>query len=229
MKEENPKPDYLGHRKRARAKFLSSLGKELHDYELLEILFFNVFPRSDTKPLSKLLLKKFGDISGVINADIESLKNVDGMGEAAIVALKINAEIIARVLKIKVKDGEILSNWQALLDYARSALADLNHEVFRVLFLDKKHKILEDELLTIGENDFVQISVKSIVKKALLVNCNSIILMHNHPTSDLRASASDIKTTSQICEALKPLNISVMDHLIIGKSGYFSFKEQGIL
>ncbi len=226
---EEKTPDYLGHRKRVKQKFLASLGKELHDYELLEILLFSAFTRLDTKPLAKKLLAKFGDISAVINADVDSLCDVDGVGESAVVALKINAEIINRVLKSEAKKKPVLNNWQGVLNYAKNSLADLNYEVFRVLFLDKNHRLIEDELLSIGENDFVQISIKNIVKKSLILHCSSIILMHNHPTSDLRASSADVKITNEICATLKPLNIEVLDHLIIGKSGYFSFKEKGIL
>lgn len=223
------KEDCLGHRKRVRAKFLVSLGKELHEYELLEILLFSAFPRQDTKPMAKKLLAKFGSISAIINADIEMLKTVDGVGEAAIVNLKIAAEIINRVLKDRAKVRSVLDNWQAVVNYATAALADLTYEVFRVLFLNKNFELIEDELLGIGENDHVQISVKSLVKKSLLLHASSIILLHNHPTSDLRASISDIKTTNDICAALKPLNIVVLDHLIVGKNGIFSFKQEGIL
>lgn len=226
--QEN-KPDYLGHRKRVRAKFLASLGKELHEYELLEILLFSVFPRSDTKALAKKLLAKFGDISAVINADIDLLQDVDGIGEVGIVALKINAEIINRILKNRAKQKAVLSNWQAVLDYTRNSLSNLNYEVFRVLFLDKNHHLIEDELLAIGENDFVQVSVKMIVRKSLLLHASSLILMHNHPSSNLHPSNADIKMTNEISMALKPLNISILDHIIIGKEGYFSFKEEGIL
>lgn len=223
------KADYLGHRKRVRAKFLASLGKELHEYELLEILLFSAFPRQDTKPLAKKLLAKFGSVAAIIGADIEMLKSVDGVGEGAIVNIKIIAEIINRVLKNRAKARPVLDNWQAVVNHATAALADLNYEVFRVLFLNKNFELIEDELLGIGENDHVQISIKSLVKKSLLLHSSSIILMHNHPSSDLRASASDIKTTGEICAALKPLNITVLDHLIVGKKGVFSFKQEGIL
>jgi DNA repair protein RadC len=157
------------------------------------------------------------------------LKTVEGVGESAILNIKIIGEIINRVLKDKAKSKPILDNWQAVQNYASAALASLNYEVFRVLFLNKNFQIIEDELLAIGENDFVQISVKSIVKKALLLHSTAIILMHNHPTSTLKASASDIKTTNEICAVLKPLNIKVIDHLIVGTSGIFSFKEEGLL
>ena len=112
------KEDYLGHRKRVRTKFLASLGKELHEYELLEILLFSAFPRQDTKPMAKKLLAKFGSISAIINADVEMLKTVDGVAEAAVVNLKIIAEIINRVLKDRAKSKPVLDNWQAVVNHA---------------------------------------------------------------------------------------------------------------
>jgi DNA repair protein RadC len=222
-------PDYLGHRARVRKKFLSSLGEELHEYELLEILLFAANPRQDTKSLSKKLIAKFGDISGVVNADVEMLKTVDGVGEAAIVQIKIIARIIQRILKNKAKQRPILNNWQLVVDYAFAALKDLNYEVFRVLFLDKKHQLIEDELLAIGENDNVAVSSKAIAKKSLLLSASSVILFHNHPSGELQASAADIQVTKEIVAILRGLEIKVIDHIIISNMGYFSFKENGIL
>lgn len=221
--------DDSGHRSRVRKKFLASLGKELHDYELLEILLFAASARQDTKALAKKLIAKFGNISGVINADINLLCEIDGVGDSAITAIKIIGEIINRILKNSVKTKAVLNNWPAVLDYANSSLRDLNYEVFRVLFLDKKHQLIEDELLGIGENDHVVVSVKTIAKKALLLSASSIILMHNHPSGELKASNADIKITNEILLALKNLGIKVFDHLIIGGNGYFSFKEEGLL
>lgn len=230
MKEEKTPPDYLGHRTRVRKKFLASLGRELHDYELLEILLFAASPRQDTKPLAKKLIAKFGNISAVVNADIDLLREVEGVGDSGISAIKIIAEIINRVLKNTVKTKTVLNNWQAVLDYANSALKDLNYEVFRVLFLDKKHQLIEDELLGIGENDHVVVGVKLVVKKALLLSASSIILLHNHPSGELKASAADIKVTKEIALAVESLGIKIFDHLIIGGAdGYFSFKEEGLL
>lgn len=223
------KPDYLGHRSRIRKKFLKSLGEELHDYELLEILLFASNPRSDTKPIAKNLLKKFGNISAIINADFDLLKDVDGVGEASLVQIKVVSQILKRVLKNRAKDKLILNNWNVVLDYLSNSLKDLNYEVFRVLFLDKKHQLIEDELIGIGENDHVIISSKLIVKKALLLSASSIILAHNHPTGELKASNSDIKITSEIVSSLKHLEVKVLDHFIISRNGYFSFKENSLI
>ncbi len=222
-------PDYLGHRARVRKKFLNSLGEELHEYELLEILLFAASPRQDTKPLAKKLIAKFGDISGVVNADVEMLKTIDGVGEVAIVQIKIIARIIQRILKNRAKQRPVLNNWQLVVDYASAAVKDLNYEVFRVLFLDKKHQLIEDELLAIGENDNVVISSKAIAKKALLLSASSVILFHNHPSGELRASAADISVTKEIVLTMKALDVKVIDHLIISRDGYFSFKENNLL
>jgi DNA repair protein RadC len=223
------KQTYQGHRKRVKEKFIASLGKELHDYELLEILLFAANSRSDTKPLAKKLIAKFGDIPAVINADIEALRDVEDVGESAITAIKIIPEIINRVLKKSAKSKAVLNNWQAVLDYAYATLKNLNYEVFRVLFLDKKYRLIEDELMGIGENDHVFVSAKSIAKKTLLLGASSVILMHNHPSGELQASLSDIQTTKEITAILKGLEVKILDHLIISPQGYFSFKENNLL
>jgi DNA repair protein RadC len=218
-----------GHRSRVRKKFLQSFGEELHDYELLEILLFAANPRQDTKSIAKKLIEKFGDVSSVVSADVELLKSVEGVGEAAIVQIKIISQIIKRVLKKSAKEKPLLNNFEAVLNYASALLKNLNYEVFHVLFLDKKHQLIEDELLAVGENDHVIVSAKLIAKKALLLNSSSLILLHNHPAGDLRASSADIKTTNEISAALKNLEIKILDHLIISNQGHFSFKEHGLL
>ncbi len=222
-------PDYFGHRARVRKKFLQSLGQELSDYELLEILLFSARPRQDTKALAKSLLSRFGNISAVVNADTEELKTIEGVGEAMIVQIKITAVLIQRILRNSACQKPILSNWQAVLDYATALLKDLHHEVFCVLFLDKKHRLIEEELMSTGDSDWVFVSAKAVAKRALLLSASSVILLHNHPSGDLRPSAADIKLTNEIIAALKNLEIKVIDHLIISSVGYFSFKQEGMV
>ncbi len=221
------KPDYLGHRLRVRKKFLNSLGEELADYELLEILLFAASNRQDTKPIAKNLLAKFGDISAVINADVGRLKEVEGVGEAALTQIKLVAEILRRTLKNSAKTAPLLKNREALLNYVSALLKDLPNEVFHVLFLDKKHRLIETKKLAAGENNHVVISVKEVVRQALMLHAASVVLLHNHPSGDLKPSNADIQITNEIISALKKLEIAVLDHLIIGKVGHFSFCENG--
>ncbi len=227
LKKVQSKTD--GHRARVRKKFLDSLGKELHEYELLEILLFAANVRQDTKALAKNLIDKFGDLSAVVDCDLELLKTVEGLGDAGCVQIKVVAEILNRVLKKSAKQKPVLNNWQAVLDYASIKLRNLNYETFRVLFLDKKYQLIEDELMVQGENDIVYVSSKMIAKKALLLSASAVVLLHNHPSGNLHASTADIKTTNQIVAVLKGLEIKVLDHVIIGPQGYFSFKQEGLI
>lgn len=229
MKTQKTSPDSSGHRARVREKFLKSSCQELHEYELLEILLFAANPRQDTKVLAKKLIKQCGTLSGVVNADVELLKTIEGVGDAAIVQIKVVSHIIQRILKHTIFQKRVLDNWQSVLEYSQAVLKDLSYEVFRVLFLDKKHQLIEDELLGVGDVDAVIVNPKMIAKKALLLSASSVILMHNHPSGELRASAADIRVTNDIVMLLKGLDVEVLDHLIISINGYFSFKESGLM
>lgn len=221
--------DCAGHRLRIRKKFLASLGDELHDYELLEILLFAAHPRQDTKALAKRLINQFGDLTLVINADLDRLRDVEGIGEAAITQIKVVNHIIKRVLQKRVSAKMVLKNWQSVLDYGLALLKNLSYEAFHVLFLDKKFQLIADEVLSRGENDQVLVSNKIIAKKALILQASSVVLMHNHPSGNHQPSAPDIKTTNAISQALAKLEIKILDHLIISPNGYFSFKAEGLL
>lgn len=222
-------PHYAGHRKRVRNKFLKSLGAELSDYELLEILLFSSNARSDTKILAKKLITKFGSIEGVVNCDLENLRMIEDVGEATIVQLKVISQIINRILKNRAKSQIILNDWSLVLDYLRNSIKTLNYEVFRVLFLGKNYQLIEEELIEVGDIDFVNISQKLIAKKALIVSASSIVLCHNHPSNNLTPSKSDIDTTNNIIKSLSNFNVKVLDHFIISSSGYYSFRESGLI
>lgn len=223
------KPDYLGHRARIREKFLNSFGAELHDYELLEILLFSAFTRKDSKPLAKKLISKFGDISTVLNASEEMLRDVEGVSDSVVVQLKLVAEISKRIFKKSAQEKPVLNNFDAVISYASLLLKDLKHEAFYVLFLDKKYQLIEEQLIANGENDIVLVSAKDVARRALMLHSASVILAHNHPSGELKPSNSDIKTTNEIVEVLRKLQIQVLDHLIISKSGNFSFKQNCLI
>jgi DNA repair protein RadC len=214
-----------GHRARVKEKFLHSFGEELMDYELLEILLFAAFVRKDTKVLAKKLINKFGDISSVINADENLLREIEGVGDAVIAQLKLAWQINKRILKKSIKAKTLLNNFEGVISYVSNLLQNLNYEAFYVLFLDKKYQLIEEQLIAKGEGDFVLVSSKDVAWRALMLHASSIILAHNHPSNDLKPSNSDITTTKEIVDVLKKLQIQVLDHLIIGKSGHFSFKQ----
>jgi DNA repair protein RadC len=219
-------PHYYGHRERLRDRFREAGADALSDYELLELLLFRALPRRDVKPLAKALLEKFGSFAEVIAAPQARLAEVKGLGDAAIVELKIVQAAASRQLRGAVKKRPVLSSWSTLLDYCRTAQAFADREQFRVLFLDKRNQLIADEVQQTGTVDHTPVYPREVVKRALELelSATAIILVHNHPSGDPTPSRADIQMTQQIISVAQPLGISVHDHIIVGKEGHASLK-----
>ncbi len=222
-------PHYLGHRQRLRARFLEKGAEALNDYELLELLLCIAIPRRDVKPLAKDLIKRFGSFAGVISAPIERLSEINGVGDAAITALKIARASALALQREEVLEKPVLSSWRALLAYCHSAMAHELNEHFRILFLDKKNTLIADEVQQKGTVDETPIYPREVIKRALELGATAIILVHNHPGGDPSPSREDIAMTREVAEAAGKLGIIIHDHLIIAKRGHASFKTLGLL
>lgn len=217
-------PHYHGHRERLRERFRSAGADALSDYELLELVLFRALPRRDVKPLAKELINKFGSFAETVHASEARLREVRGLGDAAIIEIKLIAATSARVAKGKLKSRAVLSSWTAVLDYCRTAMAFADKEQFRILFLDKRNQLIADELQQIGTVDHTPVYPREIVKRALELSASAIILVHNHPSGDPTPSAADIQLTQSIVTIAGPLGIAVHDHIIVGKNGHASLK-----
>ena len=218
-------PHYLGHRERARQKFLAVAVDSLEDYELLELVLHIVLPRKDTKPIAKDLLARFGSFSGVFSAPPARFAEIDGVGEISSTNLKIIQAAAQRFARDRVSpDMPILNSWSALIDYCRSTMAFENIEQFRILFLDKKNRLIANEVQQQGTIDHTPVYPRQVIKRALELSATALILVHNHPSGDPTPSSADVQMTRQISDIAQPLGISVHDHIIIGKSGHSSMK-----
>lgn len=213
-----------GHRERLRERFLQGGPDALPDYELLELLLFRAIPRRDVKPIAKMLLQKFGSFAEVIAAAPARLKEVDYVGESVVVELKIVEAAALRLSRESMKKKLTLGSFAQVLDYCRSAMAYLETEEFRVLFLDKKNGLLADEVQGRGTVDHTPVYPREIVRRALELNASAVILVHNHPSGDPTPSQADIMMTETIVSVAKPLGVNVHDHLIIGRNGHASFR-----
>jgi DNA repair protein RadC len=219
--------DTAGHRARLRGRLLTGAG--LLDHELIEYLLALAIPRRDTKPLAKALLREFGGIGGVLTADAEALKRVDGMGDTSIAALKIAHASALRLLQADVAARPVLANWQALLDYLRADMAHHVIERFRVLHLNTKNVLIRDEVMSEGSIDQTAVHVREVIKRALDLGSASIILVHNHPSGDPSPSRADIEVTRAIADVAKRMGIALHDHIIMGAKGHVSLKSQGLI
>ena len=186
---------YHGHRRRLRQRFLAAGSEAISDYEMLELILFRAIPQRDVKPLAKDLLATFGSFSEVIAAPLERLKEVDGLGEAAIAELKIVQAAANRLVRGEVKQRQVLSSWSNVLDYCRAAMAFESKEHFRILFLDKGNHLIADEQHQTGTVDHTPVYPREVVKRALELSATAVILVHNHPSGDPTPSRADIDMT----------------------------------
>ena len=136
--------DYVGHRQRVKNKFLKSNPETLEDYELLEILLFSCIPRKDVKPIAKKLLKEFGGLVALINSDIYNLRQMPETTNSMYISFAVIKELFRRMLiNDEVKKENILSSWNALVDYLKAHMGNNSVEQFRVLFLNKKNFLIK--------------------------------------------------------------------------------------
>lgn len=217
-------PHYRGHRERLRSRFRDAGADAIADYELLELVLFRAIPQRDVKPLAKQLIDKFGSFAETISAPEARLKEIKGLGDAAITEIKIVQAAAGRIAKGQVKARTVLSSWSSVLDYCRTMMAFAEKEQFRILFLDKRNQLIADELQQTGTVDHTPVYPREVVKRALELSATAIILVHNHPSGDPTPSRADIQMTQSILEIAKPLGISLHDHIIVGKDGHASFK-----
>jgi DNA repair protein RadC len=224
-----PAPHHLGHRERLRARARAGGLGALPDYELLELCLYRSIPRADVKPLAKALLARFGGLAGVLSAPLQDLKAMPGVGAAVALDLKLMHEATLRIGKGHVAKRTVISSWSALLAYVKAALAHEPREQFRVLFLDKKNRLIADEMLGQGTVDHAPVYPREVARRSLELSASAVILVHNHPSGDPQPSAPDVDMTRQIVKALEALKIAVHDHLVVGRDGVASFKALGLI
>lgn len=179
---EQPQPLHVGHRDRLRHRFSVGGADAMPDYELLELLLFRAIRRQDTKDLAKRLLARFGSFAEVINAPPERIKEVKGAGEAVVSELKLVRAVALRLKRDELFRRPSLSSTAEVVDFVHAAQGYEAREQFRILFLDKKNKIILDEVQGQGTVDHTPVYVREVIKRALEVGATALILVHNHPT-----------------------------------------------
>ncbi len=218
------KPHYHGHRERLRQRAAAGGHDALPDYELLELILYRSIRQGDTKPLAKTLLTRFGSFAEVLGAPEHLLREVKGVGEAVAADLKAVAAAGRRMAKTEVVGRTVLGSWTQVLDYCRAAMAYETREQFRILFLDKKNRLIGDEVQQTGTVDHTPVYPREVLRRAIELSASAIVLVHNHPSGDPTPSRADIEMTKAVIDALKPLNIAVHDHIIVGRNGHASLK-----
>ncbi|WP_371832229.1 RadC family protein [Paracoccus benzoatiresistens] len=223
------RPHYWGHRERLRTRFLEGGHAPMPEYELLELLLFNAIPKIDVKPLAKRLLATFGDLNGVIAASEHRILQVEGADRWVYLQLRLVDAFAQRMAQAKVLRREVLSSWDALIAYCRTCMAHREIEQFRVLFLDRKNMVIADEALGSGTVGHVPVYPREVAKRALELNASAVILVHNHPSGDPTPSREDVTMTARVAAACEAIDVTVHDHIVVGKDSEVSFRATGLL
>jgi DNA repair protein RadC len=226
---EKSSPHYLEHRQRLKGRYVSAGLEGFHEYEILELLLCYAIPQGDVKPLAKELLREFGSLKGVMDADGEELRRVKGVGPHTAVFFRLVKDIGSRYLLQKARERPQVSCTAELLDFCKTSMGTLKDEEFRVCYLDAQNRIIAVETVQEGIVNQAVVYPRKVLEKALQWKASAIILVHNHPSGHVRPSDADIRLTRTIQETARALDILVHDHLIIGENRFFSFREEGLM
>jgi DNA repair protein RadC len=230
LETPNPKkPHHYGHWKRLRQRFERGGAEAFLDYELLELLLTFAVANGDLKQRSKDLISRFRGLRGVLDADPAQLKKIAGIGEKSAILIGLVKALMLKYLEEEMQKRDVLSSPQAVLDFTRTKLAGLSHEAFMVIYLDVKNHVLDHEVLHEGTVDRAIVYPRRVLESAIKYNAVGLILSHNHPSGDPTPSQEDKQLTRSIIEAARTIEIRVLDHVIVGRNGYFSFQENRLL
>jgi len=212
---------------RPREKLLSRGAESLSDAELLAI-----FLRTGTKGLSAVdlarkLLLQFGSLNTLMHADQAEFCSGHGLGQAKYVQLQGVLEMSRRYLHESISTKNVLNNPNETKQFLQSQLAYQQREVFACLFLDNKHHVISFDTLFFGTIDGASVHPREVVKSTLKHNAAAVIFAHNHPSGDPQPSQADINITQQLIQALKLIDVRVLDHIIIGQGSTCSLAEMG--
>ena len=214
---------------RPRERLIKFGPEALSAQELLALIIGRGIPKRSVLTIAQELLAKFGNIRSISQASIEALAEIKGVGLAKAAQIKASFELGRRQeLEPELKDYDI-KNPQSIVKAIRSSIKDKAKEHFKLILLDSRNKIIGISTISIGTLNANLVHPREIFKEAIMHNSASVVLAHNHPSGDPEPSEEDLKITERLVESGKILGIEVIDHIIIGKTNFASFKERGLI
>lgn len=218
-----------GHRERLKKRYLQKGLSAFEDHEALELLLFYALPRRDTNALSHTLLEKFGSLERLFQADVKDIAGIDGIGRQSAILIKLASDLARRSVQDDISKSPKLKSIDAAIRYAQALLADKTEEQFYVICLDAHFSVIHAELLSRGTATETPVYVRHITQSVIRTGADKVIVAHNHPGGSAQPSKNDIETTQRILKAMDALEISFLDHVIVGKSDAFSIAEKLLL
>lgn len=218
-----------GHRERMKQEFLQGGLAHFSEPRVLELLLFYSRLQGDVNPLAHRLLDTFGSLAGVLDAPPEALAKVPGVGENTVVLLKLLPAIAARYLASRTSAEMILSDSASLHELFLPYFFGARNEMSYLACFDSKLKLLGVKKISEGSPNANEISIRKISTEALALNATVVVLAHNHPSGLATPSEEDIFTTRYIQDSLRPLGITLYDHVILADGEMVSLKDSRYL
>ncbi|MDL2315793.1 DNA repair protein RadC [Desulfovibrio sp. OttesenSCG-928-A18] len=219
---------FHGHRARLRQRFKEA-PESIRDYELLELLLGHVLLRRDTKPMAKLLLQRYKDLRGVLEARPEDYKDIEGLGEGVAAFFALLKELLLRYLESPFHGRRELCGPEQVAEFARERLGSLTHEEVWTAYLDNGNRLLAWEKAARGGLDRALVSPRDILERALRHKAAAFILVHNHPGGKASPSGADLNLTEQIERAARLHFIRFVDHVIVSDTQCYSMMRDCLL
>ncbi len=216
-----------GHRERLRQRFLQEGLDPFTDVQVLELLLFYCIPRRDTNPIAHTLLDHFGSLSQVLEAPVEELRKIEGVGDQAAVFLHLVTQVGRYYLKDRVTKTKVLPTLESCAQYLLPHFFGRKVEVVFLLCLDAKCKVLCCRKVAEGEVNSTALSARRVVEQALLANASCVVLAHNHPGGLAIPSKEDVDTTRFIAAALRAVEVNLIDHIVVAEDDYVSMVQSG--
>ncbi|MFA9381953.1 MAG: RadC family protein [Acetanaerobacterium sp.] len=223
-------PDiHEGHRERVKRRFEESGLDSFSDHNILELLLFYVVPRRDTNEAAHRLMERFGSLSAVLDAPVQEISEVVGVGKNAAVYLRLFSQVARAYFNDKLKEGIVLDSSDRVGEYLIPKYVGIMHELVLLVCLDSKSKVLSCTAVMEGTINATQVSVRKIVETAVRNNAAAVILSHNHPSGLAIPSRDDIATTMKIQQALALISVTLVDHVIVADNDWVSLRDSSYL
>lgn len=218
-----------GHRKRLRDRFLQSGLDGFLDYEIVELLLTLGTPRKDCKQIAKKAIKEFGGLRDVLDASLEDLQKVKGIGPSNAFGIKLFQVVSKRLAKEHIPEKVLLDSSKAVADFLQKSIGREKKEHFVMLSLDAHNCLIKISDISVGSLNASIVHPREVFKEAIQSSGAQIIIAHNHPSGNLEPSDEDIELTKELISAGKILGIGILDHIIVTKSEFLSFREKVLI
>ena len=216
-----------GHRQRLKERFLKEGLDHFSDVQVLELLLFYAIPRQDTNPVAHNLIEHFGSLSQVLDAPVEELEKVPGIGRNAAILLSL-ATSLGRYYQVdRAMNIRFLPTVESCGEYLVPFFYGRRNETVFLLCLDAKCKVLCCKEIGEGSVNSAAVPIRRIVETALGANATTVVLAHNHPSGLAVPSGEDVQTTRRVAAALNAVEISLADHIVVADDDFVSIAQSG--